>query len=59
MGEGSVYEVDEQGRREEGDVGVVRVVGGEEIGTAGKGVRSSKEFARYMDHFEIEVGEVD
>ena len=50
MGEGGVYEVDEEGRREEGDVGVVGAVCGEEIGAAGEGVGSSKEFAGDMDH---------
>ena len=55
VGEGRVDEVNEEGWWEEGDIGVVRVVGGEEVGTAGKGIRSSKEFAGDMDHLEIEV----
>ena len=50
VGEGGVYEVDEEGWWEEGNVGVVRIVGGEEVGTAGKGIGSSKEFAGDMDH---------
>ena len=35
VGESGVNQVDEKGRWEEGDVGVVRVVSGEEVGTAG------------------------
>ena len=51
VGEGSVNEVDEQGRREEGDVGVVGVISGEEVRSAGEGIGTSQELARNMDHF--------
>ena len=57
--EGSVDEVNEKGRQEEGDVGVVRVIRGEEVGPAGEGIGASKEFAGDMDHFQVEVGKVD
>ena len=51
VGEGSVNEVNEEGRREKGDVSVVGVIGGEEVGPAGEGIGASQEFARNMDHF--------
>ena len=51
MREGGVDEVNEEGWREEGDVGVVKVVRGEEVRTAGKGVGSSKELSGDVDHF--------
>ena len=50
VGEGGVDEVDEEGWWEEGDIGVVRVIGGEEVRTAGKGIGSSEEFSGDMDH---------
>ena len=59
MREGSVNEVNEKGRREEGNVGVVGVVRGEKIRAAGKGIGSSEEFSRDMDHLEVEVCEVN
>ena len=59
MGEGSVNEVDKKGWRKEGDIGVVGIIHGEEVGSAGEGVGSSKKFARNMDHFQVEVREVD
>ena len=59
VGEGGVDQVDEEGWREEGYVGVIGIVRGEKIRVAGKGIRSGKEFSRYMDHFEVEVGEVN
>ena len=55
MGEGSVDEVDEKGWWEEGDVGVVGILGGEEVGSVREGVGASEEFPRDVDHFEIEV----
>ena len=50
VGEGGVDQDNEEGRREEGDVCVVGVIRGEEVGSAGEGVGSSKEFAGDMDH---------
>ena len=51
MGEGGVDEVYKEGRWEEGDVGVVGVILREEVGSAGEGIGTSKEFAGDMDHF--------
>ena len=48
---GGVDEVDEQGRQEEGDVGVVGVVCGEEVGPAGEGIGASKKLSGNVDHF--------
>ena len=59
MREGGVDEVDKQGWQEEGDVGVVGIIGREEVGSARKSVRSSKEFPRDMDHLKVEVGEIN
>ena len=49
VGEGGVDEVDKEGRREEGDVSVVGVICGEEVGTVREGVRSGKEFSGDVD----------
>ena len=59
VGEGGVNQVDKEGRREEGDVSVVGIVRGEEVGSAREGIRTSKKFTGDMDHFEVEVGEVN
>ena len=59
VGEGGVDKIYEEGWWEEGDIGVVGIIRREEVGSAGEGVGSSKEFAGNMDHFEVEVGEVD
>ena len=50
MGEGGVDEIDKEGGRKEGDVSVVGIICGEEVGSAGEGVRSSKKFAGGVDH---------
>ena len=50
MGEGGVDEIDKEGGRKEGDIGVVGIIRGEEVGSAGEGVGSSKKFAGNMDH---------
>ena len=52
--EGGVDEVDEQGRREEGDVGVVRVIHGEEVGPAGEGIGAGEKLSGDMDHFQVD-----
>ena len=57
--EGGVDEVNEKGRRKEGDVGVVGVVRGEEVGSAREGVGASKKFSRDMDHLKVKVGEIN
>ena len=59
MREGGVNQVDKEGRQEESDVGVVRVVRREKVGTVGEGVRAGEEFAGDVDHLEVEVSEVD
>ena len=59
VGEGGVDEVDNQGRREEGDVGVIRIIGRKEVGSARESVGSGKEFSGDMDHLKVEVGEVN
>ena len=59
IGEGSGDQVDKKGQWEEGDVGVVRVIRGEEIWAVGKGIGSCKEFSGDMDHFEVKVSEVN
>ena len=41
VGESSVDEIDEERRREEGDIGVVGVISGEEVRSAGEGIRAS------------------
>ena len=51
MGEGGVNQVNKEGRREEGDVSVVGVVRGKEVGSAGEGIGTSEEFTGDMDHF--------
>ena len=51
VGEGSVNQVNEEGRRKEGGVSVVRVIRGEEVRSVGEGIGTSKEFSRDMDHF--------
>ena len=51
MREGGVDEVNEKGRREEGDVGVVGVIRGEKIRAAGEGIGSGKELSGDVDHF--------
>ena len=58
FGEGGVYEVDEEGVREEGDVFVVRVRGGNMIGTAREGVWGTKVFPRDVGKAEIKLGKV-
>ena len=59
MGEGGVNQVNKEGRREEGDVGVVGVVRGEEVRSAGEGIGTSEKFTGDMDHFQVEVSKVD
>ena len=59
MREGSVDEVNEKGRWEKGDVGVIRVIHGEEVRTAGKGVGAGKKLSGDMDHFEVKVSKVN
>ena len=51
VGEGGVDKVYKEGRREEGDIGVVGVISGEKVGSTGEGIGTSQEFAGNMDHF--------
>ena len=50
VGEGGVDEVDKEGRREEGDVSIIRIIGREEVGSVREGVGSSEKFSGNMDH---------
>ena len=50
MGEGGVNKVYKEGWRQEGNVRVVRIIGREEVWSAGEGVRARKEFSGDMDH---------
>ena len=59
VGEGGVNQVNKEGRWEEGDVSVVGVVRGEEVGSAREGIGTSKKFAGDMDHFQVKVGKVN
>ena len=59
VGEGGVDEVNKKGGWKEGDIGVVRVIRREKVGAAGEGIGSGQEFAGDMDHFKVEVREVD
>ena len=57
--EGGVDEINKEGWWEEGDIGVVRIVRGEEVRSAGEGIGASKKFSGDMDHFQVEVGKVN
>ena len=59
MGEGGVNLVHKEGWREEGDVSVVGIVRGEEVGLAREGIGTSKKFTRDVDHFQVKVSKVD
>ena len=59
VGEGGVNEVDKEGQWEEGDIGIVRVIRGEEVGAAGEGVGTSKKLSGDVDHFEVKISKVD
>ena len=59
VGEGGVDEVDEEGRSKEGDIGVVGVIRGEEVRSAGEGIGASKKFSRDMNHFEVKIRKVN
>ena len=59
MGEGSVNQVDEEGRREEGDVSVVGIIHGKEVGSTGEGIGTSKKCTRDMNHFQVKVCKVN
>ena len=58
VGEGSVNKVNEEGRWEKSDIGIVRVTCGEKVRPVGEGVRTGEEFSGHMDHFEVKVGKV-
>ena len=59
MREGGVDQVNEEGRWEEGDIGVIRVIRGKEIRAAGEGVGASEKLPRDMDHFEVKVSKIN
>ena len=59
MGQRNVDDIDKEGWREESDVIVVVIGVRKEVRTSGEGVRTSKEFPGNVDHFQVEVSEVD
>ena len=59
VGEGDVNDIDKERWRKEGNSIIVVVGVGKEVGTAREGVRAGKDFAWNMDHFQVEVCEVD
>ena len=59
VGEGDVNDIDEERWRKEGDPIIVIIGVGTEVRAAREGVRAGKEFARDVDHFQVEVREVD
>ena len=50
VGEGSVDKIYKEGWGKEGDIGVVGVISGEEVGSAGEGIGAREEFSGDMDH---------
>ena len=50
VGKGCVDEINKERQRQEGHVGVIRIVCREEVGSAGEGVGAGEEFSRDMDH---------
>ena len=59
MGECSVNQVDKKRWREEGNIGIVGVIRGEEVWVVGKGVGAGEELSGDVDHFEVKVGKVN
>ena len=59
VGEGDINNVDEERWGKESNPIVVAVGVGKEVGSAREGIRASEEFSRDMDHFQVEVGEVN
>ena len=59
VGEGYIYDVDKEGWGKESDTMVVGVRMGKEVRAMGEGIRAHEEFPRDVDHFQVEVGEVN
>ena len=59
MGEGNVNNVDEERWGKESNSIIIVIRLGKEVGTAREGVRASEEFSWDVDHFQVEVCEVD
>ena len=59
VGEGHINNIDKEGWRKESNSIIVIVGVGKEVRTAKEGIRAGKEFAWDMDHFQVEVCEVD
>ena len=59
MGEGDVNNIDEERRGKESNSIVVAVRVGKEVGMAREGISAGEEFSRDVDHFQVEVGEVN
>ena len=59
VGKGGVNQVDKEGWWQEGDIGVVRIIRGEEVRPAREGIGASEKFSGHMDHLQVEVSKVD
>ena len=59
MGESYVDHIDEERWGKESDFIIVIICVRKKIRVAGEGICSCQELSRYMDHFQIEVGEVE
>ena len=59
VGEGNIDNINKErwGKESNSIVVIVRV--GKEVGMTRQGIRTSKEFTQDMDHFQVEVGEVN
>ena len=59
MGEGDINNSDEERWGKEGNFIVIIVGVGKEVGMVREGIRTGKEFSRDVDHFQVEVSEVN
>ena len=59
VGEGHINNIDKEGWQKESNSIVVVVGVGKEVRTAREGIRAGEEFAWDVDHFQVEVCEVD
>ena len=59
VGEGDVNNVDKERWGKESDSIIVVVRVGKEVWTMRQGVRTGEEFSRDVDHFQVEIGEVN
>ena len=59
VGEGDVNDIDKEGWGKESNPIVIIIGVGKEVGSAREGIQAGEEFPRDMDHFQVEVGEVN